>query len=301
LNFQNLLKLKMPSKVKNIHEINMLIKNALFEDIGTGDITADALIPKNQLAAATLITKENNVVLCGLGILKETFKAIDKKIKVTAYARDGQSLKKQTIVAKITGPARSMLMAERTALNFLGRLSGIATQTRTITSLIKGSRVKVLDSRKTTPGLRILEKYAVRMGGGYNHRFGLFDQVLIKDNHISMFKKKSPGSSLGAIIEKTRKSLKEKVLIEIEVNDFKELSSALRAFPDIIMLDNMSLSVMRKSVMLRNKLMPKVKLEASGNINESNILQVAKVGVDFISIGALTHSVKNADFSINFI
>jgi nicotinate-nucleotide pyrophosphorylase (carboxylating) len=193
------------------------------------------------------------------------------------------------------------LRAERTALNFLGRLSGIATKTRLVVEKVGGSQVKILDTRKTTPGLRELEKYAVRVGGGYNHRFGLYDQVLIKDNHIKICRDAASDCDVGSLVARAKKQVSSRTLVEIEVKNLNELVSALKAGPQSIMLDNMPIAQMRKAVMLRDVHNKEVKLEASGNITEANIAGVARCGVDFISLGALTHSVICADFSLNVI
>lgn len=274
------------------------IRGALEEDIGTGDITTNALVPKNLKIVAEVIAKEKNFVICGVEIIKDVFQVLNKKCKVRSYARDGDFIKNKRLICKIIGDAQAILAGERTALNFLSRLSGIATQTAILEKLVKTTKVKILDTRKTTPGLRILEKKAVKNGGGFNHRFGLFDQVLIKDNHIKILKLLSKENKLDKIISIAKEKANNKI-IEIEVKNLSQLLIALSAKPDIIMLDNMSLKMMRDAVKLRNKVGKKIKLEASGNISQRNIKMVAKTGVDFLSLGMLTHSVKSIDFSLD--
>ncbi|RKY35388.1 MAG: carboxylating nicotinate-nucleotide diphosphorylase, partial [Candidatus Omnitrophota bacterium] len=231
-------------------------------------------------------------------VLKETFKQLDKNIKITTRAKDGDYIAQKGIVCTISGNAQAILKGERTALNFLGRLSGIATTTHKFVKKVSAYKVKILDTRKTTPGLRTLEKYAVRMGGGYNHRFGLFDQVLIKDNHIKILKLGSKNCAISRVVKIAKQAFQNDKTVEVEIKNLKELKSALKVFPDIIMLDNMNYSQIKKAVRLRDDLNPQVKLEASGNINLKNINQFAMCGVDFISLGALTHSANNIDFSL---
>jgi len=281
-------------------EISRLITEALSEDIQDGDVTTESLIPAQRRIIAKIICKQDNVVLCGMGVLSEVFRAIDPKIKLRQKKKDGEKINKMSAACIIEGPARGILKGERTALNFLGRLSGIASLTSQLVKMVKKTGVKILDTRKTTPGMRILEKYAVRTGGGYNHRFGLFDQVLIKDNHLKILSLDNL-KDFGIIIERARKRTKGKKIIEVEVKNLTELKSALKTKVDIILLDNMQPAMMRKAVRLKNSLNSKVKLEASGNIDYLNILNVARSGVDLISLGVLTHSVKCADFSLKVI
>jgi len=292
----------MSSKKKNkktTPEVSLLIASALTEDIGDGDITSLALIKKNLSINAEIVCKQGGIVICGLGIVREVFRQLDKRIKVLNFVRDGDIIKKPLSICRITGPAQAILNGERTALNFLGRLSGIATKTKNLADKCKPYKVKILDTRKTTPCWRMLEKYAVRMGGGYNHRLGLFDQVLIKDNHIMIMRGCLNRLTITKIIKQAKEKTHGKKVIEVEVKNIQELKQALKAGPDIIMLDNFGLSGIRKAVTIRNVFNPGIKLEASGNINEQNIVKIAKCGVDFISLGMLTHSVDNADFSLN--
>ncbi|MFH1062648.1 MAG: carboxylating nicotinate-nucleotide diphosphorylase [Candidatus Omnitrophota bacterium] len=285
-------------KPQVVSDISMIVSNALSEDIGAGDITCYAVIDNDLIIKADIFAKEKEIVVCGLEIVKEVFAQIDRKVKIKFNVLEGSFLTAKKSICTITGPAASILKGERTALNFLGRLSGIATQTRKITQKIKKYKARVLDTRKTTPGLRILEKYAVKTGGGENHRFGLFDQVLIKDNHIQIMRNVAQSADLCDIINQVRKKVAKGTIIEIEVSSLAELKDALRGKPDIIMLDNMNVNSMKNAVGFRNKLNKQIKLEASGNVTEKTIESIAGCGVDFISLGALTHSVKCIDFSL---
>ena len=292
----------MRSNKKNlqvISDVSIIVSNALAEDIGNGDITCEYVLNKDIKIKAVITSKDKNVVVCGLDVIKEAFRLVDRSLKVIAHVKEGTLLKSKTKICSVSGSAVSILKAERTALNFLGRLSGIATQTRMLADKLKKSKTQILDTRKTTPGIRILEKYAVKTGGGSNHRSGLYDQVLIKDNHLRILKKISSGLSLCDIIKRTRLKAPSETIIEIEVINNRELKDALMGEPDIVMLDNMNLASMKKAVALRDKVNSAIKLEASGNITEKNIKSVASCGVDFISMGALTHSVKCVDFSLN--
>lgn len=270
--------------------IKDIIKRVLKEDIGKGDITTNALIPKNLKAKAIIIAKEAGVV-CGLGVAAEVFKILDKKILVKTKVKEGAQVKKGKVLAKVSGPARSILTAERTALNFLQRLSGIATLTRKFVEKVQSptSNVKILDTRKTTPGLRVLEKYAVKVGGGVNHRFGLYDAVLIKDNHIKII---GQGRALGGM-----RGLKREW--EVETRTMREVEKAIGAGARRILLDNMNVKTLKQAVDLCRAL--GVKTEASGGVTLGNVRQIAATGVDFISVGALTHSPKALDISLKII
>jgi len=272
-------------------DIKHIIINALREDIGPKDVTTESLIPKNKIAQAVLIAKEKCVV-CGLDIAGLVLRLKDKNIKFKPLVKDGDALYKGRILARISGKARSILTAERVALNFLSHLSGIATGTKKFINQVKPYRVKIMDTRKTTPGLRILEKYAVRIGGGYNHRLGLDEMVLIKDNHFKI---------IGKI--KNLAKFKRKYKVEIEVKNLKEFRQALNLKPDIIMLDNMRPSDIKKAVRIRNKLTlgSAPKLEVSGGITLNNVKKIASCGVEMISVGALTHSVDSVDISLDLI
>jgi len=272
--------------------INSIVANALKEDIRQRDITTDYLVSKDHVSLANIIVKEEAVV-CGLAIVKTIFRKLDPSIKIKFFVKDGQKAKKGKIVAQIKGKTRAILTGERVSLNFLGYLSGISTITNRYVNKVKPYKVKILDTRKTLPGLRALEKAAVRYGGGFNHRFSLNDMVLIKDNHLMANKKVL---AIKDAIKLLRKKTKKK--IEVEVDYMYQYKEALESDPDIIMLDNMSVKEIKKAVALREKLKKKILLEASGGITLKRVRTIARTGVDLISIGALTHSSKDIDFSI---
>jgi nicotinate-nucleotide pyrophosphorylase (carboxylating) len=272
-------------------ELDNLIQAALKEDIGWGDITTDSCIPAD-LRASGVFTAKEPMVVCGLFILSEVFAVLDKNVTVTPKCRDGVRLTAGTVIANIEGPARAILTGERTALNILQRLSGIAARTREVVEAVAGTRAKICDTRKTTPGLRVLEKYAVRTGGGVNHRMGLSDGVLIKDNHIA-----AAGGISGAVAA-VRRSAPHTLKIEVEASSLEEVQQALEAKADIVMFDNMPLSVMEEAVKLVDG---RALTEASGNMGNkslSELRDIALTGVDLISIGSLTHSVRAADISL---
>ncbi len=280
---------------KLLKSVKAIIKIALEEDIGKGDITTNSTIKKTAKAKALIRIKEQGV-LCGIEVAEQVFKEHDKKIKFTKTKNDGDILEKGDIVAKVEGNARSILSCERIALNFLQRLSGVATTTKQYTEILKQYKTKLLDTRKTIPCYRLLEKYAVKTGGGVNHRIGLYDMYLIKDNHI-----KSCGS-IGKAITKAIKDKKiKKTKIEVETKNIDEVKEALMHDIDVIMLDNMSFDEIEIAVSLIKKANNKIKTEASGGININNIEEFAKIGVNFVSIGtALTLSSKAIDFSLDF-
>jgi len=273
-------------------QIDAIIDAALDEDTSHGDVTSEALIPFDLTGKATLLVKEKGV-LAGIEVAERVFQRVDSSIKYDILINDGTAIKPGDIAATVAGSVTSILKAERTALNFLQRLSGIASLTAQYAAKVSGLHTKIVDTRKTTPGMRILEKYAVRMGGGQNHRLHLGDAVLIKDNHIAALR--AMGMSLKDIILKARKNAPAGITIEIEVTSVKEAEEAITAGADIIMLDNMSVNDMRQAA---EKAAGKAKLEASGNITLANVRQVAMTGVDTISIGALTHSYKALDISL---
>jgi nicotinate-nucleotide pyrophosphorylase (carboxylating) len=270
------------------HLIRYIVKKALEEDIGSGDITTSAIISKGFEAKGTIIAKED-LILAGIVISSESFKILDPKIIFRKRCNDGNLAQAGKIIAEVKGNAQTILMAERVALNFLQRLSGIATLTSKYVEKIKGTKAKIVDTRKTTPGLRVLEKYAVRMGGGFNHRFGLYDAVLIKDNHIEL------SGSIKKAVENVKGKTSHTTRIEVEARSLKEVKDALQSGVDIIMLDNMDLETTRKAVKL---IKGKALIEASGNINLDNVRAVAKTGVNLISIGAITHSAPAVDISL---
>ena len=264
-----------------------LIKSALNEDLkNTGDITSEAIF-KNQEASFILLSKDNGI-LCGIDLFSETFHIIDKNIKIKFYFNDKDFIKYGDVIAKIKGRVSSILKGERTALNFISHLSGIATKTNNFVKLIK-DKIKILDTRKTIPNMRILQKYAVKCGGGTNHRMGLYDMVLIKDNHID-----AAGGITNAV-NKVREKWNKKFKIEVETRNLNEVKEVLSCKVDRIMLDNMPINEMIKASELINN---KAEIEVSGNIDIKKIKKLLKLKIDFISIGELTHSIKAFDFSL---
>jgi nicotinate-nucleotide pyrophosphorylase (carboxylating) len=273
-------------------QLDEVIDLALAEDIGHGDITSEALIPHDLSGRASVLVKEKGV-LAGIGVAGRVFRRVDPLLKVEALLEDGTALGPGYIAGKVSGAVASILKAERTALNFLQRLSGIASLTAQYVAKTRGTDARIYDTRKTTPGLRLLEKYAVKAGGGENHRFDLGDAVLIKDNHIGALR--ATGMGLGEIVVKARRHAPAGVTIEVEVGSAAEAGEALRAGADIIMLDNMSVEEMGRVVEMAGG---RVRLEASGGITLANVRRIALTGVDIISVGALTHSYKALDISL---
>ncbi|OGP14958.1 MAG: nicotinate-nucleotide diphosphorylase (carboxylating) [Deltaproteobacteria bacterium GWA2_54_12] len=270
---------------------SILVDAALAEDIGEGDITTRAIVKKGQEGKAEFIAKEDMTV-AGLFIAELAFIRLDKKAVFKARYKDGDKIKKGEVMATVSGGLGTLLTGERVALNFLQRLSGIATKTSAFVKAMKSPKTLLLDTRKTTPCLRPLEKYAVVAGGGTNHRLGLYDSILIKDNHIMA------AGSVTAAIDAVRKKYKDTVQIEVEVTDLSETKEAVSCGADMIMLDNMKVPVMKKAMLLIGDT---VLVEASGNIDINNIAAVAATGVDFISVGALTHSAKSIDISMEVV
>lgn len=275
-------------------DIKRIVKEALLEDIDGGDLTTRALIDKNEQAKAVIMAKQPCIV-CGTIVAEVVFKTLDDDTQITIKVNDGNRARTNEVVMEIEGKARIILSAERTALNFLQRMSGIATLTYRFVTKSSNSGVHILDTRKTTPRMRILEKYAVVCGGGVNHRMGLFDAILIKDNHKAIWMKK--GLSLADMITIARKKFPD-VPIEIEVENIEELQAVLPAKPDWILLDNMTVPQIRRCVQLCNH---QCKLEASGGITLKNIKKITLTGVDAISIGSLTHSAPAVDFSLEIL
>jgi nicotinate-nucleotide pyrophosphorylase (carboxylating) len=269
-------------------QIERLIRDSLDEDIGAGDLATMATISAEAEGKGVFRAKKEGVV-AGLVLLDRIFYFIDPKVKVRVLARDGSTVTPGMVVAEALGPVRALLLAERTALNFLQRLSGNATLTRKYVDAVKDFSCKVLDTRKTTPGLRTLEKYAVRMGGGMNHRIGLYDAALVKDNHIEAT------GSIAEAVKAVRRHAPFMAKVEVEVGSLKQAQEAIDAGADVIMLDNMTLAQMADAVKLINK---RAWVEASGGITLDTIRQVAATGVDFISSGALTHSAPVVDFNM---
>lgn len=273
----------------NLKLVEDIVRRALEEDIGTGDLTTEATVPAGATAEAIIHTKEEGVI-AGLDAARIVFRTLDPAIAFTAEVSDGTFVPKGTVIARLAGSARAILMGERTALNLLQRMSGIATLTRRAVEAVKFFPTRIVDTRKTAPGLRILDKYAVRMGGGQNHRFGLYDAVLIKDNHIKV------AGGIGAAVAAARKAIPFTAKVEVETENLEQVQEALTAGADIIMLDNMDYDTMRKAVELING---RALVEASGKVTVETVTDVAKTGVDFISMGALTHSVKALDISLD--
>lgn len=263
--------------------IKSIVKNALAEDIGSGDITTRLFIPKNKKIIAKIVAKDN-FVLCGMPVVKEVFKTLDPGLKFKQKLREGAHVKKNTVLAVISGEAGGILTGERVALNFLALLSGIATKTKKYVKAITPYKIKILDTRKTIAGLRLLEKYAIRTGGGGNHRFSLDEMILIKDNHLKINR---------GCIKLPKQARKYK--IEIEAQNLKEFKYALSLKPDMIMLDNMKIEDIKKAVKLNKSSL----LEVSGGIKLNNIKRYAACKVNFISIGALTDSVESVDISLD--
>ena len=268
-----------------------LINNALKEDVGKGDITTRATISKSKKAVGKFLVKADGVI-AGLEIAKAVFKSVDPKIKFEIKINDGSKVNKGNIAAIVTGNAQCILTAERTALNFLQRMSGVATSANIYSDKVKHTKAKVIDTRKTVPGLRMLDKMAVKLGGCENHRIGLYDMFLIKDNHIEV-----SGSITKAVESclKYQKKHNTKFKIEVETKNLKEVEEALKTKADIIMLDNFEIDEIKQAVQLING---KCKIEASGGVNLETVQAIAETGVDYISVGALTHSVKALDISL---
>lgn len=275
--------------------IHSFIGQALAEDVGDGDHTSLATIPAGTQGKAKLLVKENGI-LAGVELAIEIFKKVDPDLKVNILLQDGTEIKPNDIVLQVEGDARSILTAERLVLNCMQRMSGIATKTHQIVALLKGTNAKVLDTRKTTPGMRYLEKWAVKIGGGVNHRFGLYDMILIKDNHVDY------SGGIRRAIENTKRYLQEtnkQLAIEIEVRNLNEVQQVLdTAGVDRILLDNFNFEDLRKAVSM---ISGKYITEASGGITIDNIRLYAECGVDYISVGALTHSVKSLDLSLKAV
>ena len=272
-------------------KMRRLIREALREDIGSGDVTSRALLPGPLRGRGLIVAKQRGVV-CGTAIAGEVFRRVNRRLRVRILKRDGQRAGKGTRILSVQGPVGSILAGERVALNFLQRLSGIATLTSKFVRAVRGTRARILDTRKTTPGWREIEKYAVKSGGGTNHRLRLDDLVLIKDNHLmSLKKEKNP---IAMSVTRARKKF-PRLRVEVECNRLSQVRQAAAADADVILLDNMTPVQMRASVRLAGK---RAKLEASGGVTLRNVRRIAKTGVDFISVGALTHSAPAMDFSL---
>ena len=277
-------------KITSVPAVDNLLRTALAEDAGNGDITTTSTIPEEAVAYGRYIAKQDGV-LCGMPVVRAVFDLLDEDIELTINFKEGEHFKKGDVLAEVKGNARSVLTGERVGLNLLQHMSSIATMTDAAVKQVEGYKAKIVDTRKTTPGLRYLEKLAVRVGGGTNHRYTLSDGVLIKDNHIV-----AAGSITNAV-KSARDNVPHTIKIEVEVEDFDMMNEALEAGADIIMLDNMSCEDMKRAVEIIDG---RAIVEASGNMGEKNLAEVAATGVDLISIGALTHSVKALDISLKF-
>jgi len=270
-----------------LQSLHVIIHRALEEDLGDGDITTLSTVPARSVLKGTFIAKESGII-AGLEVVRETLKYLDPRTSFSAHVKDGKHVSKGTILATVRGNGRALLVAERTALNFFQRMSGIATATRMYVNAVRKTKAIIVDTRKTAPGLRLLDKWAVRLGGGQNHRFGLFDMVLIKENHIAA------AGGISQAVARVRATDTKKRPIEVEVRTLDELRETLELTVDRILLDNMSLKHMREAVCITSG---KTELEASGNVSLENVAAVAATGVDIISVGKLTHSVRALDIS----
>jgi nicotinate-nucleotide pyrophosphorylase (carboxylating) len=279
----------MPSNKLQIEEI---IDRALAEDLIKGDVTTEALIAGDRRGTGFIVAKKEGI-LAGINVAKQVFHRVDPELKVEFLLEDGAGVKPGSKVANVSGRITGILGAERVALNFLQRLSGIASETNRYVEAVKDLPVRIMDTRKTTPGLRVLEKYAVKVGGGENHRMSLGDGILIKDNHLAALR--SQGLNVKQIVAKARQNSPQRLPVEVEVGTVSEALEAVEAGADIVMLDNMNLENMRKAV---KSIHGRALVEASGGITLDNVRSVAETGVDFISIGALTHSVRALDISL---
>jgi nicotinate-nucleotide pyrophosphorylase (carboxylating) len=278
----------------NPEEIRRAVQAALAEDIGSGDVTTLATVPENSRVNAVMRTREV-LVVAGLPLAEAAFRELFPNIQIEPLARDGHHAKAGENLLRISGESRAILTAERVALNFVQRLSGIATLTAQFVDAIKGTHAQILDTRKTTPGLRQLEKYAVTCGGGTNHRFGLFDMVLIKDNHLAALRDAKP-NAVAAAVQAARAKYPQ-LKVEVEADTLEQVEQGAAAGADFVLLDNMTLVQLRLSV---QKCKGRAKTEASGGVNLSTVRAIAETGVDFISVGALTHSARAVDIGLDF-
>ena len=289
----------------NLLEVCRLIDEVLNEDLGSGDVTTELVVHSEAAAEAAIISRAKGVA-AGIPVAGLCFRRLDSRVSFEQMAEDGSRLSRNQVLARLSGPAIAILQAERVALNFIQRLSGIASLTARFVEAVKDYPVKILDTRKTTPGLRILEKYAVRMGGGFNHRMGLSDGILIKDNHLRFqgsgseraAKKNASKSAVAAAVSAARAAAGHLQKIEVEAETLQEVEEAVRAGADAILLDNMDVEALSKAVGIVRRSKKKIVLEASGNVTIRNVVKIAATGVDAISIGALTHSSPALDISL---
>lgn len=271
--------------------VEPIVRHALAEDLGrAGDITSELIIPENKRVKAKLMARKTGTV-AGLIAAECAFHLVDPSLKFSAKERDGSKVKAGAVLATVEGTARSILTAERVALNFVGHLSGVATATRALVNAVKGTKARIVETRKTAPGLRVLEKYAVRCGGGFNHRFGLDDAVLIKDNHIAAV------GGIAKAVERVRAGTGHMIKIEVEVDTLEQLEECLTLGVDTILLDNMPVARLKRAVAMAKG---RAVLEASGNVTLATVRAIAKTGVDYISSGAITHSAPNLDVALDF-
>ena len=275
-------------------EIRRAVRSALAEDLGTGDVTTLATVPKSAVSTALMRARET-FMIAGLEFAVIAFESLSSNVKIKQLARDGQRAKAGETLLKISGPSRALLSAERVALNFVQRLSGVATATAQFTDAIAGTKAKILDTRKTTPGWRRFEKYAVACGGGKNHRIGLFDMVLIKDNHLVALKNEKP-NAIAAAVARAREAF-PKLKVEVEADTLEQVAQAADAGANIILLDNMKPAMLRKAVKL---IRGRALTEASGGVNLKTVRSIAESGVDLISVGAITHSARAVDIGLDF-
>jgi nicotinate-nucleotide pyrophosphorylase (carboxylating) len=275
-------------------EIRVAVKNALAEDVGSGDATTLATVPKN-LPAVALMRAREPLAIAGIAFAETAFKILSPKIKIQKWSRDGARAKAGETLLKISGPAHAILSAERVALNFIQRLSGVASATAQFVEAVRGTPARILDTRKTTPGWRHFEKYAVACGGGKNHRIGLYDMILIKDNHLAALRHEKP-NAIAAAVARARQKF-PKLTVEVEADTLEQVAQAADAGADIILLDNMDLKSLRAAVKIVNG---RAQTEASGGVNLKTVRSIAQTGVDFISVGAITHSARAVDIGLDF-
>ena len=278
----------MNNNITMLLNADELIKSALREDISSEDVSTNAVMPYYQEGVVNLIAKQDGII-CGLYVFKRVFELLDSNVRVEFYFKDGDRVKNKDLVATVTGDIRVLLSGERTALNYLQRMSGIATYTNEVAQLFEGSKTKLLDTRKTTPNMRIFEKYAVKVGGGHNHRYNLSDGVLLKDNHIGA------AGSVKKAVEMAKEYAPFVRKIEVEVENLEMVKEAVEAGADIIMLDNMSVEMMKEAIDIIDG---RAETECSGNVTKENVAKLTNIGVDYISSGALTHSAPILDLSL---
>ena len=289
----------MPDGELDIAQLEEQIAAALREDVGSGDLTSQGVVPAEATCRGRFVAREAGV-LAGGPVLAPLFRRLDPAVEVEVLVADGALVAAGDVVAVVSGPARAVLTGERCALNFLQRLSGIATLTRRFVARAAPYGAQVLDTRKTLPGWRHLAKYAVRLGGGTNHRMGLYDQVLIKDNHLLLAKRRWPGRAIAGAVEAARAASPAGTVIEVEADTLDQVRQALEAGADMILLDNMTDEEMRQAVALAREREPRPLLEASGGVTEERVAAIARTGVDRISVGALTHSSPALDIALDF-